>query len=89
MLLDLVKAAILGIVQGLTEFLPVSSTGHLILAERVLGIDQDRYGLTFDAALHLGTLLSLLVFFRATWVRLLRAGRVREVEAGRFLARGS
>jgi undecaprenyl-diphosphatase len=67
---DLLKAAVLGIVQGLTEFLPVSSTGHLILAEKVMGVDQDRYGLSFDAALHLGTLLALLIYFGTTWLRL-------------------
>ena len=70
MLEDLLKAAILGIVQGLTEFLPVSSTGHLILAERVLRVDQDRYGLSFDAALHMGTLLALLVYFGKAWLNL-------------------
>jgi undecaprenyl-diphosphatase len=74
MIEDLVRAAILGAVQGLTEFLPVSSTGHLILAARVLGIDEDEYGLPFDAALHLGTLLALLTFFGSTWLRLGRAG---------------
>jgi undecaprenyl-diphosphatase len=66
----LIKAAILGIVQGLTEFLPVSSTGHLVLLEKVLGLSQDRLGLPFDAALHLGTLLAILIFFWATIVRL-------------------
>ena len=70
MIEDLLKAALLGIVQGLTEFLPVSSTGHLIITEKALGIDQDRYGLSFDAALHLGTLLALFAFFGMTWVRL-------------------
>jgi undecaprenyl-diphosphatase len=67
---DLLKAAVLGIVQGLTEFLPVSSTGHLIITERLLNVDQDRYGLSFDAALHMGTLLALLAFFGVAWVRL-------------------
>lgn len=71
---DLLKAALLGIVQGLTEFLPVSSTGHLILVEKAMGIRQDRYGLSFDAALHLGTLLALLAFFGATWLRLAGGG---------------
>lgn len=74
MILDIIKAAILGTVQGLTEFLPVSSTGHLILAEDLLGVDQDRYGLAFDASLHMGTLLALLAYFGSRWLRLARAG---------------
>ena len=74
MIEDALKAAVLGILQGLTEFLPVSSTGHLILAEKAMGVSQDRYGLTFDTALHLGTLLALLVFFGMTWVRLFFGG---------------
>jgi undecaprenyl-diphosphatase len=67
-------------VQGLTEFLPVSSTGHLILAEKAMGVDQDRYGLSFDAAIHLGTLLALLAYFGMRWVRL-AAGALRTVRA--------
>lgn len=78
MIEDLLKAAILGIVQGLTEFLPVSSTGHLILAEKILGVDQDKYGLSFDASLHLGTLLALLIFFGTAWIRLAE-GAIRTV----------
>ena len=70
MLLDLIKAAILGTVQGITEFLPVSSTGHLILFEELLNVDQDQYGLSFDAALHLGTFLSVLWFFGTRWLAL-------------------
>src|SRR3972149_6108763 len=61
---ELLKAAILGTVQGLTEFLPVSSTGHLVLFEEALNIDQKTFGLTFDAAMHLGTLLSILFLLR-------------------------
>jgi undecaprenyl-diphosphatase len=62
---DVLKAVLLGVVQGLTEFLPVSSTGHLVLTEKALGVSQDDFGLRFDAAIHLGTLLAVLVYFRA------------------------
>ena len=71
---DLLKALILGIVQGLTEFLPVSSTAHLILAEEVLNVDEDTYGLAFDAALHMGTLAALLIYFGGRWLTLIAAG---------------
>jgi undecaprenyl-diphosphatase len=74
MIEDALKAAALGIIQGLTEFLPVSSTGHLIIAEKAMGVSQDRYGLAFDVALHMGTLLALLAFFGMTWVRLFTGG---------------
>ena len=77
---DILRAVLLGVVQGLTEFLPVSSTGHLILTERALGLSQDAFGLRFDAAIHLGTLLAVLAYFRATiplllleWLRSVRA----------------
>jgi undecaprenyl-diphosphatase len=74
MIEDALKAAALGVIQGLTEFLPVSSTGHLVLAEKAMGVSQDRYGLSFDAALHLGTLLAVLAFFGTTWIRLFTGG---------------
>jgi undecaprenyl-diphosphatase len=70
---DILDAVILGIVQGLTEFLPVSSTGHLILTGELLGIDHDTFGLQFDAAIHLGTLAAVLIYFRTTWVGLIGA----------------
>src|SRR3712207_9087996 len=50
-------------VQGLTEFLPVSSSGHLLLGQYFLGLDQARFGLSFDVALHLGTLVAVVAFF--------------------------
>lgn len=60
-------------VQGLTEFLPVSSSGHLILARAFFGWDPGRFGIAFDAACHVGTLLAIVVFFRADVMRLLIA----------------
>ena len=59
------QAALLGVVQGLTEFLPISSSAHLILARAFFGWDAGDTGLAFDIACHVGTLLAVLVFFRA------------------------
>lgn len=66
-------AVVLGAVQGLTEFLPVSSSAHLILARAFLGMDADRLGLAFDVACHLGTLLAVLVYFRRDVADMARA----------------
>ena len=68
-MLELLQAVVLGIVQGLTEFLPVSSSGHLLLGQYFLGLDQDRFGLSFDVALHMGTLVAVVSYF---WRDLLR-----------------
>lgn len=65
----------LGIVQGLTEFIPVSSSGHLLIMQRLLGVSEA--GLTFDVALHLGTLLALVLFFHRD-IRQLAAALVRK-----------
>ncbi|HXV15089.1 MAG TPA: undecaprenyl-diphosphatase UppP [Candidatus Krumholzibacteria bacterium] len=59
---DIVLAAILGLVQAVTEFLPISSSAHLILARHVLDFEAVD-GLTFDVALHIGTLLAVVVYF--------------------------
>ena len=69
---DSAAAAILGLVQGLTEFLPVSSTAHLILVTDILKLDPTKFGLSFDVALHLGTALAVLLYFATTWWSLLR-----------------
>jgi undecaprenyl-diphosphatase len=61
---DLLAAALLGTVQGLTEFLPVSSSGHLILARAFFGWDAERFGLAFDVACHVGTFLAVVVYYR-------------------------
>lgn len=71
---QLVQAVVLGIVQGLTEFLPVSSSGHLIVVPALLGWDDPFIeSLAFSVMLHLGTLIALLAFFRADWLRLVPA----------------
>ena len=69
---DLAAAVILGLVQGLTEFLPVSSTAHLILVSDALDLDPNKFGLSFDVALHLGTALAVLLYFARTWIDLAR-----------------
>ena len=77
---DVLIAVVLGVVQGLTEFLPVSSHAHLVLGQRLLGADPVRFGLPFDVAVHLGTLAAVLIYFFETWLQLLRglfAGRWR------------
>jgi undecaprenyl-diphosphatase len=69
----LLEAALLGVVQGLTEFLPVSSSAHLILARVFFGWDAEQFGRPFDVACHLGTLGAILVYFRQDLGYLLRA----------------
>lgn len=59
--MEIVKAIILGIIQGLTEFLPVSSSGHLIFFKKLFGLDGETFGLTFDIALHIATLVAVIV----------------------------
>ncbi|HUE86800.1 MAG TPA: undecaprenyl-diphosphatase UppP [Vicinamibacterales bacterium] len=71
--MDLFGAALLGVVQGLTEFLPVSSSGHLILARAFFGWDAARFGLAFDVAVHVGTLLAILVYFWRDVVQMILA----------------
>src|ERR1700675_3751750 len=66
------QAIILAVVQGLTEFLPVSSSAHLILIPKLLGWPD--YGLAFDVALHFGTLLAVLLYFLREWIQLTLCG---------------
>jgi undecaprenyl-diphosphatase len=75
--LPILEAIVLGIIQGLTEFLPISSTAHLALTPWLvtkLGLaNWSDPGLTFDVALHGGTLLAILVYFWRTWLQILSA----------------
>ena len=64
-------AIFLGLLQGATEFLPISSSGHLALVEFFLGIEEG--GLAFDVALHLGTLLSVIIYFRRDFTMMFTA----------------
>ena len=72
--MDYAYATLLGLVQGLTEFLPVSSSAHLILARAFFGWDAHGMGLAFDVATHLGTLAAVLYYFRADLWPLVSAG---------------
>jgi undecaprenyl-diphosphatase len=82
---DFAEAALLGLIQGLTEFLPVSSSGHLVLAQALLG--AERAGIVFEVALHAATLLAVVVFYRARIARLVRGALGGEPEAWRYVAK--
>ena len=84
------QAVVLGIIQGLSEFLPISSSAHLALAPWLLGWEDP--GLAFDVALHLGTLLAVLWYFRMEWLALIKAafgivttGRIETPEKRRVI----
>jgi undecaprenyl-diphosphatase len=72
---ELVRSFIMGVVQGLTEFLPVSSTAHLILFPWLFGWGGELDTLSFDVALHAGTLLALLACFYRDWLAMLLSDR--------------
>lgn len=80
--MPILHAIVLGITQGLSEFLPISSSGHLRLVPWALGWDdfagQENLQKAFDVALHLGTLVGAIAYFRADIVRLVRAGFRRD-----------
>lgn len=73
--MDYFFAIILGIVQGITEWLPISSTAHLILTEKLFGLDTNTFNLTFNAAIQLGTTFAVIYFFRADLWNLVRHWR--------------
>src|SRR5215831_7183934 len=77
------QALVMGAVQGLTEFLPVSSSAHLILVPWLLNWEDP--GLAFDVALHLGTLLALLIYYWQTWIKLVGSLVNNDVASRRLL----
>ena len=70
--MDIVQALVYGIVQGLGEFLPISSTAHLTLVPWLFKWEE--HGLAFDVALHLGTLLAVGLYFWRDWIKIISAG---------------
>lgn len=70
--MSILQALIYGIIQGITEFLPISSDAHLILIPWLLGWQEP--SLDFDIALHLGTTAAVITFFFKDWIALLKAG---------------
>ena len=76
--MEYVHALILGIVQGVAEFLPISSSGHLVIADAILrdtsGLSTPKESVTMEIALHFGTLLSILVVFREDLLKLVAKG---------------
>ena len=85
--MTLVQAIVLGAVQGVTEFLPISSSAHLILVPWIMGWPDQ--GLTFDVVLHAGTLIAILTFFWQDWYRMaasvFRRGREQEGTSSKLL----
>jgi undecaprenyl-diphosphatase len=82
--LDLIKAAVLGLVEGLTEYLPVSSTGHLLLMEHVFGWGDGSFGKSFAILIQLGAILALLtIYFGRLWA--LAKAMFTQWEAARFI----
>lgn len=65
-----IQAIILGIIQGVTEFLPISSTGHLYIGRHMFGLDEA--GLLLDTMLHMGTLVAVFVFYQKEWMQMIR-----------------
>lgn len=68
--MEIFQAIILGAVQGLTEFIPISSSGHLVLVRELFNWEDS--GVVFDIILHLGTLLAVIIFFRKDWIQIFK-----------------
>lgn len=81
--MSIFDAIILGLLQGLTEFLPVSSSGHLVLSQHLLHVKEP--GITFEIILHVGSLLAVLIYFRSRLISLLQSVYHKEKKKERRL----
>lgn len=83
--MNIIQAIILGIVQGLTEFLPVSSSGHLTIFQHIMGVDMEG-NLFFNVMLHVGTLVAVCAVYYKLIIRLIKAfiGLLKEIFTGKF-----
>jgi undecaprenyl-diphosphatase len=85
--MTILEAVILGVIQGLTEFLPISSSGHLVIGESLLGLSTP--GMSFEIWLHFGTLLAVLIYFRRKLMELMgsliKGGEDKSVNKNRSL----
>jgi len=79
------EAVVLGLIQGLTEFLPVSSSGHLVMIQSLLGLEQD--GVAFEVVLHVATLVSVLLFYRRRVLELVVGALRGRIDALRYGAK--
>ena len=84
--MTIIEAVIQGAVQGLTEFLPVSSSGHLTITQHVLGIDMEGGNLFFNVVLHIGTLIAVVAFYHKLIWRLIKAffSMIGDIFTGKF-----
>lgn len=78
------EAAILGIIQGLTEYLPVSSSGHLVLAQEIMGVNPP--GITLEIIVHVGSLLAVIIYFRRKLLEIMKSFFTKENPSARKYA---
>lgn len=87
--MEIWKAIIVGIVQGLAEFLPISSSGHIVLTQFLLGINEvgaePKENIAFEVVLHMGTLVSVLIFFRGRLIKLTQSLFTKEMKRERMM----
>jgi undecaprenyl-diphosphatase len=76
--MNIIQSTILGLIQGLTEFIPVSSSGHLVIVREIFGIED--LGIAFDAFLHLGTLLAVLIYFRKDFINIIKKKNIKFIK---------